>query len=238
MDGRLIRLYPVPFRYLDPDQKFKKYAWIRARLAERPPHKDNRPDSYSADQASIEVIQPPSSPPDWTARRSAILPLLSRSMEEIAARREANGTSLGIFKPRRVDMEVRPASKQWSPSQRQALMQSRLWEGKPKKLEKIPYEFRYVYHCADPACSGHRQLVTDWELGTAFLKWRGDGEHRTIEKIRERWGDWMWVERDSYLIVGTTRQFGTWIVIGVFYPPAAGQGQSYLSWDSPGEEDD
>lgn len=31
-EGNLIRLYPIPFRYLAPESSFKKYQWITARI--------------------------------------------------------------------------------------------------------------------------------------------------------------------------------------------------------------
>ncbi len=34
-DGRWIRLFPVPYRFLDQDRRFRKYQWIDARIARR-----------------------------------------------------------------------------------------------------------------------------------------------------------------------------------------------------------
>ena len=31
-DGRLVRLFPVPFRLVEDDQQFKKWQWITARI--------------------------------------------------------------------------------------------------------------------------------------------------------------------------------------------------------------
>ena len=42
-DGGFVRLYPVPFRALDDQQRFKKYQWIRVRA--RKPKNDPRPAS-------------------------------------------------------------------------------------------------------------------------------------------------------------------------------------------------
>lgn len=35
-DGRLIRIFPVPFRLIGDEQQFKKWQWISARLEKAP----------------------------------------------------------------------------------------------------------------------------------------------------------------------------------------------------------
>jgi len=42
--GRLIRLYPVPFRFLTEEQKFRKWQWINARIEKT--RDDHRPESH------------------------------------------------------------------------------------------------------------------------------------------------------------------------------------------------
>src|SRR5260370_18796925 len=58
-DGSPIRLYPIPFRYMDQRDQFRKYQWMAARIAKST--FDSRPESYKIDFDSIEpgeVIQP------------------------------------------------------------------------------------------------------------------------------------------------------------------------------------
>jgi len=43
-NGKLIRLYPVPFRFLTEDQRFKKWQWISARVEKA--RADHRPESH------------------------------------------------------------------------------------------------------------------------------------------------------------------------------------------------
>jgi hypothetical protein len=42
--GQLVRLYPVPFRMIQEEQRFRKWQWIRARVRESP--EDHRPESH------------------------------------------------------------------------------------------------------------------------------------------------------------------------------------------------
>src|SRR5689334_20545731 len=49
----MVRLYPVPMRYLDSDQRFKKFQWIRAEVAKDT--SDPRPESYKIKPTSIKL---------------------------------------------------------------------------------------------------------------------------------------------------------------------------------------
>ena len=64
-DGSWIRLYPMPFRLLNDDQKYPKYAWVKMN-AERNTS-DFRPESYRPDITTIE-IEPKPPKVDWAIR--------------------------------------------------------------------------------------------------------------------------------------------------------------------------
>jgi len=51
-DGRLIRLFPVPFRLVSDDKQFKKWQWISARIEKA--SKDHRPESH---KVFVDTIQ-------------------------------------------------------------------------------------------------------------------------------------------------------------------------------------
>src|SRR6266478_6463653 len=70
-DGTPIRLYPIPFRYLDEGDKFKKYQWMTAAISKN--SSDPRPESYRIDCESIDLGD--TIPPDadeW-GKRQAVL---------------------------------------------------------------------------------------------------------------------------------------------------------------------
>ena len=52
-DGNWIRLFPLPFRYLQSSKQFKKYQWIEAKITKA---SDPRPESYKIDIDSITPI--------------------------------------------------------------------------------------------------------------------------------------------------------------------------------------
>ena len=73
-----VRLYPIPFRDLDNDKKFKKYSVIRVTC--RKAADDRRPESYRVDADSIEILEWWDTKHKWRCRKSVVLPTLSPSM--------------------------------------------------------------------------------------------------------------------------------------------------------------
>lgn len=96
-----IRLYPVPFRALDDAQQFRKYQPMRVRVAAH--GGDRRRETRRPDRDSIELLGDPIPPTDgWRMRRRFVEPLMVGSMCEILRRQREDGTSLGVFRPKRV----------------------------------------------------------------------------------------------------------------------------------------
>lgn len=52
-DGKFIRLYPIPFRYLSDTKIFTKYQWVRAKIKKS--KEDPRPESFKVDPESIKA---------------------------------------------------------------------------------------------------------------------------------------------------------------------------------------
>ena len=102
-DGRLIRLYPVPFRLVADDQQFKKWQWITARLEKA--RDDHRPESHRIFVDTIECdAEPlPSGKAGWPIRSELLakLPLFSDFAAVENARIE-HGVTLARLRPARI----------------------------------------------------------------------------------------------------------------------------------------
>lgn len=72
--GEWLRLFPVPYRFLTPDKRFRKYQWIEVSVSK--PSKDVRPESYKIENDSIRITSEPL-PTDqaWKARKDVVFPL-------------------------------------------------------------------------------------------------------------------------------------------------------------------
>jgi hypothetical protein len=100
---RLVRLYPVPLRYMDNDRVFRKYQWIEA--AVRPALRDPRPESYNIHAEDITLGECVGTErATWATRASWVLAPqnLFTSVEELQQRQAAEQTSLGIVQPKAV----------------------------------------------------------------------------------------------------------------------------------------
>jgi hypothetical protein len=55
-DGDWIRLFPVPFRFLEQEQQFARYQWIDIEV--RRARNDPRPESHNLNGPSIRIVPP------------------------------------------------------------------------------------------------------------------------------------------------------------------------------------
>ena len=102
--GDFIRLYPINFRDLPYTQQFKKYQWIEV-IAKKYRGRDVRKESYRPDNDSIKLLGQPISPNpgNWSERAKYALAKKARSLEDLYDQQRADRTSLGIFKPKKVN---------------------------------------------------------------------------------------------------------------------------------------
>ena len=225
-EGQWIRLFPIPYRFLDPDKRFSKYQWIEAKVAK--PSSDPRLESHEINVESLKVLSDPLPTRNgWIARKELLEPLQAHCLCCLREARDLDKhPTLGFYKPReirRFDIQE-DDEPNWSEADRAKLSQASMFDEDPKQtLEKIPYTFKYQVFCDERDCRGHRMTCTDWELCEAYRKWSsqhpGDWKH----KLRERFERDMIERKDTHLFVGTLRAHpANWIIVGLFYPPKNG----------------
>ncbi len=231
----LVRIYLIPYRQLEDEQQFSKYQVLRMKV--RKPRQDPRPNTFRPDLDTIEVVgKPISSRHKWRQRREWIQPFLSESMCQIQKIQRSTRLSMGIFKPKEVlDLVQENAEKQeWSRRDLAKLKRKDLFLTKENKLlERIPYNWKYVYRCADPACKKpHRQTIIDWEIHQLYrnLRRKGISDPEEIHRqIRRKFLDELCgSSRDTYFITGNmVKHPRTFLILGVFWPPKDPQGRLF-----------
>jgi hypothetical protein len=219
-DGKWIRLFPLPFRYLEYTQQFKKYQWIEASVTKA---SDPRPESYKVALDSIRPIgKPVPTFNNWQLRKGIILPLAARSLCDLEKTRVETGVTLGIFKPRIIrELIIEPEEHtDWTEQELAVLNQQSMFDKQTvTPLEKIPLKFIYSFFCSDPKCTGHRLSVTDWEMAQAYRKWRRHYGENWKDYFRRKFEYDVIYSFDTYFYVGTTRAHpNVWIIVGLFYP--------------------
>lgn len=217
-----VRLYPIPFRDLEEDKKFKKYSIIKVKA--KKPSDDKRPESYKVDAGSIRILDYLNTEKKWLKRKEIVLPTVSKSMCEILEKSKTEDKSLGVFRPTRVDFSCSKSPKEDVEEIKKCYAQISFVDKDKKPIEIIPYTFRYSFYCAnEPSCTGHTLPIIDWEIGQAYRSWRWQykPEQVLLQKIKERWLDKMCVlKNEVYFFVGNMKRFrDKFMVLGTFYPP-------------------
>jgi hypothetical protein len=229
-DGDWIRLFPIPYRFLAPDQRFIKYQWIDVQVTR--PRTDQRSESFTLRIDTIQRRETIGTANNWQERKDIIFPLRRNSLCEIAAARQNGGATLGIFKPATISrLRITPAKPpNWTPQEEILLRQQLLgFETTPRTpLEKIPLEFRYEFRCAEPSCRGHRMMCTDWEMGESYRRWRDQYGDRWEAAFRQKYEREMIDKKETHFYVGNIHQHpGNWLIVGLFYPPKPAMGDLF-----------
>lgn len=223
--GEWLRLFPIPYRFLTHDQRFRKYQWIDVTVTKA---SDARPESFKLHGETPIRIVSDVLPTDneWQARKDIVFQVRAASLCSLVRERDANGfPTLGLFRPKMIErLTMEDDSPEWSPEQAAMLRQGDLFEqGPDEELERVPYKFRYQFRCDDAACSGHHLLCIDWEMGEAWRSWKEKYGTEWEAKFRHRFEAEMIEKYDTHFYVGTVHQHpGTWIIVGLFYPPRPG----------------
>jgi len=235
-DGSWIRLYPMPFRLLDDEQKYPKYVWVDVEVDRH--SADFRPESYRPNINTL-IVESKADKINWNERRSIILDKqkIYANKQELLDKKKADNTSLAIFKPTKiVDFVIEPDNRGWDPKKIASLQieskQLNLFqtpdeiEAEFRIVQKIPYKFSYKFE--DDKGEMSTLMIEDWEIGMLYfncLKRANWDEKIAITKVKEKYFDYF-LTRDIYLFLGTTKQYhnvspNPFIIIGVFYPPIA-----------------
>lgn len=227
-NGEWLRLFPVPWRFLPEDQRFRKYQWVEIDVRKS---KDSRPESYKLTPDGIKVLtEPLSTDQEWQARKDVVYPLRKHCLCCLQKQRDIHGhPTLGIFRPRTIEkLVITPETADWTEAQLTVLRQKHLFEKSPKtELEKIPFSFRYEFQCEHDECGGHKIICTDWEMGESWRQWRSKYKDGWEAKFRERYEQDMIQKFDTHFYVGTVHNHPhIWIIVGLFYPPKSSKGES------------
>ena len=220
-NGEWIRLYPIPFRLLDYGKQFPKYSVISVKCQR--PLRDKRAESYKVDQDSIKILKHLGTQNKWAERKKIVLPTLSPSFCKIL-NDVSLYKSLGIFKPNKIDFEIKKFVPRDEQKRRAAYEQYHLFDKQLKPVEQMPFSFYYKFKCSGtPNCPSHKLMVHDWELMQAYRRWRNEyaDQNLLLDKIREKWLNTLCAStKDTYFYVGNMWQHPKqFMVLGVFYPP-------------------
>jgi hypothetical protein len=236
-DGSWIRLYPLPFRKLDNEQKYKKYQWIEADVEKNT--SDIRMESFKvSDTTNIKIFSEQNKSVDWEARKRIIFKsetVYTNRSEIIRLTKKPLYKSLVIFKPSKImAFNYNAIDREW-PKEKLSLLKAKashlsLFQTQEEVIsefgvvQKLPYRFSYRFE--DDAGQELNLMIEDWEIGTLYfncLRYSEGVEEKALEKVRKKYWD-EFMKKDLYFFLGTRksdhlRARNPFSIVGVFYPP-------------------
>jgi hypothetical protein len=217
-----VRLYPVNFRDLDDDRKFRKYDIVTVEAA--PNRQDPRHESWRPRMDTLKVHE---HLPPWQRRRQLLDPHTNQSMCMLldAIRRKPPARSLGAIRPRTVDDLVIERHPGWTADEQRKIdkyvSQLQLFGADRSPLEAPRFRARFKYRCEASGCRGHAQGLLDWEFVALQRRLAGQDETSTIQLLRQKFLDVVCApSRDVTFYVGNqAKRQHVFSVLGVFWPP-------------------
>ena len=228
-DAGWVRLYPINYRELDSNDKFRKYDVISVRAKPNPG--DPRAESWRPEVDSItrEAHLRP-----WKPRQAYVNDFVDGTMCGLiqAVRDTPPARSLGAIRPRQVmglDIESHPG---WNVDDQRKIDQymnqleipfPEFSRSAKTPLEAPRFKGWYRYLCGAAGCRSHRQGIYDWEWVALQrrLAVRGDAELR--EALQKKFFSEICAEsRDLVFFVGNQVKYPQgFMVLGMFWPPAS-----------------
>jgi hypothetical protein len=231
-NGSPLRLYPIAQRYLDGDEKFSKYQWVKIRIKSN--NQDSRPESFKVDRFSeITLGDKIGATNDEWGKRADIVFRDSRwifdSVEDLLKAEKSRKTSLGVVEPKeilKIGIKKRPPEEAIDFAEKLERLK-RENEAKRDQLtlfgESVPPPMRDLsfmkeriqidWVCKGSSCNGHKMTVLDWEAAELLRK---RGESKALEKIRSVLN---LSTHASRFFLGNLAQHPTsFTIVGIWYP--------------------
>lgn len=221
-ESQWIRLYPINFRFLEQDQRFKKYDIVRVRAT--PAAGDSRTESWRPDMSTMTVVE---HVPPWARRRALLDPVATNTMCGLfrANQDTAAAPSLGLVPVRQVlGLRVTPHLG-WSDAEQAKInsyvSQLDLFDDTDKTpLEAPSFEGRYRWKCFDRQCRTHEQTIIDWEFVALQRRLRGLPDAEVHAALQEKFVAMMFKapRRPAFYVGNQAKRHHVFHVLGVYYP--------------------
>ncbi len=194
-DQKWRRQYPVPFRILNDEQKFKRWQWISYSYVR--PTDDPRAESQKVQPESLK----PQAELKKSERANFLAPLIRASFDDANARRE----SLTLIRP--ATIELRAIEKTQAEiddeahKHRELADQLSLFDATAKPLKTCRMRFKVDW--TDMEGKRHSHECDDWETSAAFNRFeRQYGADDAIRFLKEKY-------EDQYFRAGLSMAFST-----------------------------
>jgi len=212
--GKILRLYPIPLRYLDPGSRYRLWTWATFEVQRSA--SDKRKESYRVREDSIKVLaQLEDKSEQFFFLQKAIFPH-REALEELYYK---DWTSVGVIEIELLNLYAKPRTKTWEkdkPYTRQQLMYT-----ERKSLDQLPFEMHIKFRCKNnPSCKSHDSSLIGWQYMEAFRNFTrkyGSPENAfevMKHKIHSLFSD---KTKNAYALLGTHSRYPVWIVAELYF---------------------
>jgi hypothetical protein len=226
-EGQWVRLYPVRFSELSSGG-FSKYQPIEVTAVKS--SKDYRPESYRVDEGSISVVRETVNTKNaWAERKRLLAEAPFASLCELQRAQKQDGSSLGMIRVKEVKgfrtVEADEDKFKKSEKKNEYAATADLFNENTLQVESLSFKYLYYFTCMDESCKGHKCSIIDWEAYQLHRKMAQKwGEENAFEKVRQKYVDELCgPDKETYFFMGNMQRHpGSFLVLGVFYPPIMG----------------
>jgi hypothetical protein len=213
-NGELLRLYPIPLRYLEANSRYKLWTWAKFAIKKNP--SDKRKESFRVREDSIEILaQLKDRSEQFTFLKKAIFPH-KEALEELYRK---DWTSVGVIEIELLDLYAKPRKTTWEknkPYTRQSLMYA---DRKP--LDQLPFQMHIKFRCKNnPICKVHDSSLIGWQYMEGFRNFtrKYGSPENAFEMIKQKIQS-LSSDRTkiSYALMGTHSRYPIWIVAELYF---------------------
>ena len=226
-DGIWRRQYPVPFRILDPRQKFSRWSSIKYQYTKS--KADLRAESQKVLPESLVVGEELKKP----ERAKILNPLIRHSFHEA----NSLGESLTLLRPKELVLTAQHKSEKDLQEERtkhaELASQTSFFDEPAKPLKPCPVEFTVDWKDADGKYRKH--ICDDWETSTAYMRFeRMYGHVEAVRVLKQKY-------EQEYFEAGLALAFSThsrrnvtngmknqWLLVGLIRIDVEAQGDLLL----------
>jgi len=214
-DGQFVRLYPVPFRFLDTKEQYDRWDVIRVRAYRDT--KDTRPESWHLISGTpIEVI-------DTITTERRRWEWMRKTIHDSAAAMEQNGVTNGCVEVEPLEFYWEPDAKEWTPNQLNVINQGNLFATKEELqgiTDRVPWQFRLKFKEKKSGVEGDSKVLA-WSYYQGFRRVAAQsGEQAALETIANKVrGSIFNKDRTVFAIFGTHSRFGHWMISSLYHVP-------------------
>lgn len=233
-DGRLVRIYPVPWEAYRRGG-LEKWTRVRVRVTTSD-ERAARPESHKMVGPFVPVASPLKSgrTTPWDARTKLVERATTPGgMAEVRAIQGETRKSLAVVKVRELlDFRITaPLSEIVDQADYRERPQKSI-TGEPlmtgSRIDKVKHVFRYRWRCwgscCEPESAGrryHDMTCEDWELFESFRSWRGRyADEELLAALKNRYFDELG-QTELRFFVGTPsdpKTQNSWMIVGLYYP--------------------